>query len=169
MSDIPSLVSQAAVNYGVDPALALAVANQESGFDQDAVSPAGAIGVMQLMPGTAAGIGVDPYDAGQNIQGGVSYLAQQLNAFGNPAQALAAYNWGPGNVQKAIAQYGSNWLSAAPAETQSYVNSVLSAAGGSAASITPADSPADSGSDSGISGGFLIAAVLAAAALYLTL
>src|SRR5579864_1756835 len=65
-----SLIQQAAAKYGVDPALALAVANQESGYNQAARSSAGAIGIMQLMPSTAAGLGVDPTDAAQNVDGG---------------------------------------------------------------------------------------------------
>lgn len=161
MSSTPNLVAQAAANAGIDPALALAVANQESGFNQSAISSAGAVGVMQLMPGTAAGLGVNPYDEASNIAGGVNYLASQLNAFGDPAQALAAYNWGPGNVQKAVARYGSNWLSAAPAETRNYVNSVLSAAGESSASVAPTSSPAisdDLSVAAGTSGLILIAA-----------
>jgi len=124
-SDIQSLVASNALAAGIDPVLALAVARQESGFNPSAVSKAGAIGVMQLMPATAAQLGVDPYNAGQNIQGGVTYLAQMLSRFTDPAQALAAYNWGAGNVQKAVANYGGDWLSAAPSETRNYVSSIL--------------------------------------------
>ena len=109
-----------ALRYGVDPALALAVAQQESGFRQSAVSPAGAVGVMQLMPKTAAWLNVDPYNEAQNIDGGVRYLSMQLKTFGgDETLALAAYNAGPGAVQ----QYGG----VPPyAETQNFVQSVLS-------------------------------------------
>jgi len=121
-----SAIVAAAQAGGVDPNLALAVAEQESGGNQNAVSSAGAIGIFQLMPATAAGLGVDPTDAQQNIEGGIEFLAQMLYQFGgNVAQALAAYNWGPGNVTKAIAAYGSDFLSHAPAETQNYVSSIL--------------------------------------------
>lgn len=110
-------VISAANRYGVDPALALAVARQESGFSQVAVSRAGAVGVMQLMPGTAADLKVDPWDEDQNIDGGVRYLAEQLRRFGGNVQsALAAYNFGPGAVAA-----GRTW----PAETVNYVGRVL--------------------------------------------
>ena len=112
------IVSQA-TTQGVDPSLALAVAQNESSFNQSAVSPAGAIGVMQLMPATAAGLGVDPNDVSQNIAGGVAYLKQLLTQFGgNVSAALAAYNWGPGNVASGAMP---------PASTQSYVSKVLTA------------------------------------------
>lgn len=131
---VAALVASTAINSGVDPTLALAVAQQESGLNPNAVSKAGAQGVMQLMPGTAAGLGVtDPLDAAQNVQGGVTYLSQLLAEFGgNEAEALAAYNWGPGNVQNAINTYGANWLAYAPQETQNYVNSIMGATGGAA-------------------------------------
>ncbi|MGH9406764.1 MAG: lytic transglycosylase domain-containing protein [Terriglobia bacterium] len=171
-SDTQSLVAQTSIDYGIDPALGLAVAQQESGFDQGAVSPAGAIGVMQLMPATAAGLGVDPTDEAQNIQGGMSYLRSQLSAFGDPAQALAAYNWGPGNVQKAVAQYGADWLSHAPTETQNYVNSVLNAAGSAASSVAPASGSSSLAADletsgSSVSTGLLLAAGAAIAAVFI--
>jgi hypothetical protein len=82
---------------------------------------------------------VNPNDAAQNIQGGIEYLAQMLNEFGGDvSKALGAYNWGPGNVTKAVNSLGSNWLSSAPAETQHYVASILSALGMSSMSIFPA-------------------------------
>src|SRR5277367_5470481 len=127
-AQIPQLIANAAAQYGVPSQLALEVAIQESGLNQNAVSSAGAIGVFQLMPATAAGLGVNPQNVQQNIQGGVQYLSQLYSQFGEWDQALGAYNWGPGNVQNAIAQYGSSWLNYAPAETQNYVTSILSAA-----------------------------------------
>jgi soluble lytic murein transglycosylase-like protein len=90
----------AGARYGVDPALLAAVAWTESAFDPDAVSHAGAIGLMQIMPGTAAGLGVDPRDPVQAIDGAARYLRQQLDRFGDTRLALAAYNAGPGAVQK---------------------------------------------------------------------
>lgn len=118
---IPDLITAAAGQYGVDPRLALAVAWQESHYDPNARGAAGEIGVFQLLPATAAQLGVDPYDAAQNIAGGVRYLRTQIDAFGDLAAALAAYNWGPGNV----ARWGAAWAQHAPASTRAYVQAIL--------------------------------------------
>ncbi len=91
----------AARRYGLSEALLWALAASESGFDARAVSPAGAIGVMQLMPATARELGVDPRDPVQNISGGAAYLRQQLDRFdGDLERALAAYNAGPAQVAR---------------------------------------------------------------------
>jgi hypothetical protein len=122
-TDIATLVTETAVSLGLDPALALAQAQQESRLNPNAVSSAGARGVMQLMPATAAWLGVsDSFDPVSNITAGLTYFKNLLGMFsGDTAAALAAYNWGQGNVQKAMAKYGPNWLAHAPAETQNYV------------------------------------------------
>ena len=91
-------ILDASAYYQVDPILIAALFTCESGFHEDAISPAGAIGIAQLMPGTAETLGVNPYDTRDNIFGGVAYLAQQLNEFGDYALAEAAYNAGPGAV-----------------------------------------------------------------------
>lgn len=121
VSSYDSLIESAAAKYGVDSALAKAVVKAESGFNPNAVSSAGARGLMQLMPSTAAGLGVtDAFDPQQNVEAGVRYLRGQLDRFGgNESLALAAYNAGPGNVMK----YGG----VPPfTETQNYVKKVLS-------------------------------------------
>jgi soluble lytic murein transglycosylase-like protein len=112
-------ITAAATKYGIDPALLKGLIRQESNFDAGAQSGAGAQGLTQLMPGTAASLGVDPADPAQAIDGGAKYLKQQLDRFGNdPSKALAAYNAGPG----AVAKYGG----VPPyAETQNYVQKVL--------------------------------------------
>lgn len=126
MVDYRQAARDAARRYGVPEDLFLRVVQQESAFNPEAVSSAGAIGLTQLMPGTAADLGVDPRDPLQNLEGGARYLAQQLDTFGDPALALAAYNAGPGRVR----QYGG-----IPPfeETQNYVNRIL---GGGAAPMT---------------------------------
>jgi hypothetical protein len=124
---IAALVMQIAAQYGLNPSLILAQATQESGLNPNAVNPkSGAQGVMQLMPATAAQFGVsNPFDPVQNITAGCKYMAQLLSEFnGDIASALAAYDWGPGNVTKAQAQYGASWLYYAPAETQNYVMAI---------------------------------------------
>jgi soluble lytic murein transglycosylase-like protein len=136
-ADVPfgAEITAAAKKHGIDPALLAGLVKQESGFNPNAGSPAGARGLTQLMPATAAGLGVtDVLDPIQNLDGGAKYLRQQLDAFGGDVtRALAAYNAGPGAVQR----YGG----VPPyAETQNYVRIVQAnaaqyrAAGGGTAS-----------------------------------
>ena len=114
------LIEQAAARYGLDPSLLSGLIEQESGFDPSASSSAGALGLTQLMPSTAASLGVsEPLNPAQSIEGGARYLSQLLHQFaGNTADALAAYNAGPGAVE----QYGG--VPPYP-ETQQYVAKVL--------------------------------------------
>jgi len=131
---IPQMIANTAAAGGVPPGLAVQVAQQESSFNPSAMGSKGELGLFQLMPSTAAALGVtDPLDAVQNAQGGVSYLSQLYAQFGSWDAALAAYNWGPTNVQNAMAKAGSGWLSLAPASTQMYVANALAASGVSAA------------------------------------
>ena len=124
-AELNVIFNAAGNKYNLSPDLLKAVANVESGFRPDVVSGAGAIGIMQLMPGTAKYLGVtDAFDPEQNIMGGAKYLREMLDRFdGNIEFALAAYNAGPG----AVAKYGG----IPPfSETQNYVPKVLSIFGG---------------------------------------
>jgi soluble lytic murein transglycosylase-like protein len=113
-------IQVAATRFGIDRNLVDAVAWQESRYNPRALSTAGAMGVMQLMPGTARQLGVrNPQDVEQNVVGGTAYLRQQLERFGNNVPlALAAYNAGPGAVMKygGIPPYR---------ETQDYVRQIM--------------------------------------------
>lgn len=100
-SEIINIATKKAKEYGLLPSLVLSVIEAESGFRQDAVSKAGAIGLMQLMPQTAKALGINPYDPVENLDGGIRYLKEKLEQFGgNIELALAAYNAGPANVMK---------------------------------------------------------------------
>ena len=104
MQSVPygGLILGAAGRHGVDPLLVAAIVQAESSFDTEAVSPRGALGLMQMMPTTAEQLGVaDAYDPGQNLDAGVSYLAYLLRRFDNDLTlALAGYNAGPGAVDR---------------------------------------------------------------------
>lgn len=89
---------EAALGYGIPPELFHSLIQTESSWNQGAVSSAGAIGLTQLMPGTARELGVDAYDSMDNLRGGAKYLSKQKAKFGNWCDALTAYNAGPGNV-----------------------------------------------------------------------
>ena len=115
-------IANAAHAAGITPELVHAVVEAESAYQSDAVSGAGAIGLMQLMPETAAELGVDPHDPLQNLSGGSRYLARMLRHFGRLDLALAAYNAGPGRVAR---------TGGIPpiAETQHYVTKILARLG----------------------------------------
>jgi soluble lytic murein transglycosylase-like protein len=119
LSSLTASVSSVERAYGLPPGLVDAVIYQESRGRMDAISSKGALGLMQLMPATAAQLGVNPYNADDNIRGGALYLRQQIDRFGTIPLALAAYNAGPG----AVLRYGG-----IPPfrETQNYVTTILS-------------------------------------------
>lgn len=114
-----SIIDQISARYGIDSDLVKAVIKQESNFNPYAVSKAGALGMMQLMPATAKELGVeDPMDPVENITGGVKYLKTLIDRFRDVKKALAAYNAGPGFVEK-------NGIENYPYETKNYINKVL--------------------------------------------
>ncbi len=139
---LPSLIYQQALASGVPPSIALAVAQQESGVAQWTpngnlvTGSSGEIGVFQLMPATAASLGVDPTDVNQNIQGGIAFLAQLYQKYGDWAKALSAYNSG------------------SPTGSPSYANSVLAIAGSVAPAVATLDLSIDSGASAADAGGF---------------
>jgi len=114
------IIRKAAAANDVDPDLIRGVIQVESGFNASARSPKGAMGLMQLMPGTARELGVsDPYDPEANVMGGTRYLKKLLNRYdGNVSLALAAYNWGMGNVE--------NRRDRMPEETRNYISRITS-------------------------------------------
>lgn len=116
---LQDLITHYGEHYQVDPVLIGLIIEQESNYDPLALSPAGAMGLMQLMPDTAWMLGVDdPWDAEQNIEGGVRYFAEQLDKFASIELALAAYNAGPGAVE--------TWGGVPPyPETVEYVNAIM--------------------------------------------
>jgi len=115
-----SIIDKASRTYGVDRDLISSVIDAESGYDPDATSPKGAMGLMQLMPDTARGLGVkDAYDPEQNIMGGTRFLKYLLDRYdGNVPRALAAYNWGMGNVERST-------TGRLPEETRGYIAKIM--------------------------------------------
>ncbi|MDQ0168604.1 lytic transglycosylase domain-containing protein [Paenibacillus tundrae] len=128
-TDYDSLIAAASAKYGVPESLIKAVIDTESNFNPNVVSSAGAKGLMQLMDGTAAGLGVsNSFDPAQNIDGGTKYLSLQLQRFGGEVKmALAAYNAGPGRVSRLGVSNDTelmNALKLLPTETQAYIAKV---------------------------------------------
>lgn len=131
-SDLQSLITQASARYGVPESLIQAVIATESSFNPQAVSSAGAKGLMQLMDGTARGLGVsDPFDPAQNIDGGTKYLSYQINRYGGDVKtALAAYNAGPGRLQRLGIGNDEQLMEKfhlLPQETQGYIAKIMRA------------------------------------------
>jgi len=119
-SGYDEMILRIAAETGVDPALLKAIIKVESNFSASAKSHAGAMGLMQLMPGTARDLGVDdPWDPEQNVTGGANYVKTMLKRYnGDVRAALIAYNWGPGNYERTAG------LNVMPTETRKYINLV---------------------------------------------
>lgn len=132
---LEALIEEYSQRHGLDPRLVLAVIEVESAYRPAARSRKGAMGLMQLMPGTAAQLAVDdPYDPEQNVRGGTAYLARMLDRFGSLELALAAYNAGPEAVDRhgGVPPYR---------ETRDYVERVLRLYDGRAASLPATPAP----------------------------
>lgn len=142
---------QYASGAGVDSTIFVNQIQQESGFNPRATSPAGAEGIAQFMPATAAGMGINPWDALQALAGAAALDASNLKKYkGDYKKMLAAYNAGGGAVDKAVNRSGDNWLSAMPSETQQYVATILSKSKTPATSATGTPAVAATTSTGGI-------------------
>lgn len=126
MNQYVKLAEQDATDAGISPILFVRQIQQESGFDPNAGSPAGAVGIAQFIPSTAASLGINPYDPVQALRGAAFLMAGYAKQYGGDyAKALAAYNAGTGNLQNAVDSCGANWLSCLPSETQNYVRIIM--------------------------------------------
>jgi soluble lytic murein transglycosylase-like protein len=125
---LTTLAQQDAIAAGIDPTYFLKQIQQESGFNPKAVSPAGAQGIAQFMPGTAASLGVNPWDPAASLKAAANYMGQLVKKYGgSEAKALAAYNAGEGTVNAAIQhsqQSGLPWQTFLPYETQKYITTI---------------------------------------------
>lgn len=119
------LARQDAVNAGISPDIFVRQINQESGFQPYVVSYAGAIGIAQFMPATAAALGINPYNPAQSLWGAAHLMASYVRQYGNYSEALAAYNAGPGAVQNAVYGCGGYWQECVPAETRNYIAIIM--------------------------------------------
>ena len=125
-SQYVAIARQDAINAGIPPDYFVRQIYSESGFDPNASSPAGAVGIAQFEPGTAAGLGINPYDPVQALSGAARLMASYAIQYnGNYAKALAAYNAGGGNVDYAVRTCGAGWLNCVPAETRNYIFKIM--------------------------------------------
>jgi soluble lytic murein transglycosylase-like protein len=120
-NDYVSLARQDATAVGISPDLFVKQIYQESGFNPQAQSSVGAEGIAQFMPATAAGLGIDPWNPVQALQGAAKLMASYVSKYGSYDKALAAYNAGPGQLVSAVERCGTSWQSCLPVETQHYI------------------------------------------------
>ncbi len=124
--DYPTVAREDAQTAGISPALFVRQINEESGFNPNAVSPAGAIGIAQFMPRTAAGLGINPWNPYSALQGAARLMASYVKRYGGDyAKALAAYNAGSGRVAYALSRCGVQWRACLPLETQRYIRIIM--------------------------------------------
>jgi hypothetical protein len=125
-SQYVAIAQQDAAAVGIPPDYFVRQINQESGFNPNAYSPAGAVGIAQFLPSTAANLGINPYDPVQALRGAANLMASYAHQYGGDyAKALAAYNAGGGTVNYAVNSCGGNWLNCLPAETRNYIYIIM--------------------------------------------
>ncbi len=122
-----AIAQQDAINAGISPDYFTRQINLESGFNPNAVSPSGAVGIAQFLPSTAAGLGINPWDPYSALNGAAKLMASYNRSYGgNYAMALAAYNGGSGTVQYAVNACGpSNWMNCLPYQTRNYIRVIM--------------------------------------------
>ncbi|HEY4033047.1 MAG TPA: lytic transglycosylase domain-containing protein [Ktedonobacteraceae bacterium] len=123
--DYRSLAREDATDNGISADLFERQINQESGFNSNAISPAGAIGIAQIMPSTAAGWNVDPHDPVASLSAAASAMARYYTTYQSYPKALAAYNAGTTTLDTDIAEYGTDWQVHLPLETQNYITAIM--------------------------------------------
>lgn len=124
-SQYVAIAEQDATNVGISPTYFVRQIQQESGFNPNAQSPSGAVGIAQFMPSTAAGLGIDPWNPLQALKGAAQMMANLYHQYGDYAKALAAYNAGSANLNNAVQSCGAKWLSCMPAQTQNYIATIM--------------------------------------------
>jgi hypothetical protein len=124
-SQYVAIARQAAISNGIPPDYFVQQINAESGFNPNAVSPSGAVGIAQMIPSTAAGVGANPYDPISALNGAARLMAGYYKQYGDYAKALAAYNAGSGTLEYALKAGGANWMSFLPAETRNYIFKIM--------------------------------------------
>lgn len=121
--DYPSIAYQDAISAGIDPTLYQRQINQESGWNPNAVSNAGAIGIAQIIPSTASQWNVNPWDPVASLQAAAQHMAEYQSRYGSFAKALAAYNAGPGGLEYAM-QNCADYYQCLPSETRAYISNI---------------------------------------------
>lgn len=125
-SQYVAIARQDAIATGIPPDYFVRQIEQESGFNPNSVSPSGAVGIAQFLPGTAAGLGINPLDPIQALRGAARLMANYAHQYGGDyAKALAAYNGGTGTLQNALNNCGTNWLNCLPGETRHYIYVIM--------------------------------------------
>jgi hypothetical protein len=122
-----AIAQQDAINAGISPDYFTRQINLESGYNPNAISPSGAEGIAQFMPGTAAGLGINPWDAKAALNAAAHLMANYAKNYGGDyAKALAAYNGGSGTLQYAVNACGAaNWMNCLPGETRNYIRAIM--------------------------------------------